>query len=105
MSDVSLADRRDAPPVYLLGLGAGVAAVSAALLLMGTQLAHWAGYLLGTLCTIVLVALYRRGDRRQSSSPYYSPRPELDKVAALVLLVGVCSAVLHIYYIAHEWAR
>ncbi len=88
-------------------LWAGVAAVVVSLLAQvpGTRAAHWVGYVLGSFVTILLVALYRRTDRRASSSPWYSPRPTLDRVAFTALLLGVASAVLHAYFIAVDVAR
>jgi len=88
------------PPIVPLIVGAVTAAASTLLLVRTDETAHLAGWATGSMVTILAVALFRRGDIRASSSPYYSPRPVRERVAVVVLVIGFVAAVAHAYYLA-----
>lgn len=93
--------QRVAAPVWILIAAGGTAAVSLLLLFGSGDLAHLLGWAFGSIVTILLVALYRLGDRRASASPWYSPSPIADRIAMALLLVGLASAMVHAYAVAH----
>lgn len=88
-------------PAWSLILGACTASLSVLLLLGSTDVLHVAGWALGSIVTIFLIALYRLGDRRASASPWYSPRVGRDRAAVAVLVIGFGSAFIHAYAVAH----
>ena len=93
------------PPIHLLALGALAAVAGVALLSRSGLVAAIVGYVLASLVTIVLVGSFRRTDLRRRQHPHYRPRPALNRVAAVVAIVGVLAAAAHTWTIATELAR
>jgi uncharacterized membrane protein YphA (DoxX/SURF4 family) len=92
------------PPAVLLVAAGVVALLSGVLLLAGTQtIVRVAGYLLGTIVTIGLVAAFYREDLQRRQSSMYSPRPALQPLAIAIVLIGFFFAVLHVWRLARSW--
>lgn len=93
------------PPRELLVAAAAFVVVSAGLLLIDTQAARLAGYVIGTLGTISAVALFRSRDQRRRMSNLYSPRPALLWVGIALTVVGITVGCLHLWHFATEAAQ
>lgn len=91
------------PPRELLIAAGAVVALSGVLLLGSSVPVHFAGYLLGTAVTIILISAFYREDleRRQSSS--YVSNPSLNGVAVGIACVGFAFALSHVWSIARAW--
>lgn len=90
-----------AAPAWVLVAAACACAISLVLQLGTSTATHLLGWAFGSIITILLVALYRLGDRRASASPWYSPSPTADRIAVGLLVIGLASATLHAYFVAH----
>lgn len=90
------------PPKALLIAGALASFSSVILHLPGERWANALGYLLGTFVSIFLVAFYRREDARRSASSRYSPEPTQAPIATGILIVGILSALPHVFHLAES---
>lgn len=90
------------PPAPLLAVAAAAAIATAVLLIFTSRWTHVGGYICGTFVTIFAVALFRRMDAQRSTSPLYSSKPWMGRLAIAVLVAGVALGVVNIYYLAQR---
>lgn len=78
------------PPVGWL-VAAGITVVFALLLtvLVDDRWGRLLGYVLGTLVTISLIAVFRSKDQRARMSALYSPREHLRAIQILIMTAGI----------------
>lgn len=79
--------------VEIVGEQAGNLAVSAA------------GYVLGSLVTTVFVVMHRLLKQRAARDTWFSPRPQLDSFAQVLLVAGMACGAWHAFELATEIAK
>lgn len=92
------------PPFLILGLGYASVLVSAFLLVIDGIGFHVAGYVTGSIIPILVVGLVRRIDLDRRRSPYYRPNKVLAPALAVLGVLAVITAGLHVWPIATELA-
>ena len=99
------------PPTWLLGVAGGAVAASLALLVLAWRSddapSYVAGYVLGCIVTVVLVALYFQLDKRPATSTLDNRRwsgsvPAMRLLLGVGFLVGAAHAGLLAYVLARS---
>ncbi len=97
--------RSVSPPVPLLLLSLLCVVASILLAFAHGSASHAAGYLLGSIVAIALVAVFHRVDLERRQSPYYVPRRIPTRYAGVLVAAGLAIASLHAWWLATELAR
>lgn len=93
------------PPLAILAVAGAAVLGSAALLLLPQLLVHAAGYVLGSIVCVLLVAWFFQVDKSRATSATDYRAWSGAKVAMTALLVaGLAVGGGHAAFIAYEWA-
>ncbi len=91
---------RVGPPILLLGLGFLSVLVSVPLIPVDSNALHVLGYVTGALVPILVIGLVRRSDIERRRSPYYEPVRLFGPALAVLAVVAVLAAGLHVWPVA-----
>lgn len=92
------------PPLLILALGFASVLVSLPLILLDGIATHLVGYVTGALVPIIVIGLVRRIDLDRRRSPYYLPKPVFGAGLAVLAVLAIVAAGLHVWPIATELA-
>ena len=101
------ADPVHAPAWPVHGALAAVVVSAVALVWAAQREVAWgvAGYVLGALVTPLLMVTYRLLRRRARKSPWYVPRPGLERLLVAATVVGIGLGIVHAWFVATELAK
>ncbi|MBX3312766.1 MAG: hypothetical protein KF906_00470 [Actinobacteria bacterium] len=91
---------RVGPPILLLGLGFASVLVSVPLIPADSNLLHVLGYVTGALVPILVIGLVRRSDIERRRSPFYEPVRLFAPALAVLAVLAVIAAGLHVWPVA-----
>lgn len=93
-----------APAWPVLAASASVIVAAVALVSVGV-VAHWVGWVAGSMLTAALVVTFRVHDRRASQHARYVGNPRLGRVANALLVCGLAVGTVNAFWIATELAK
>lgn len=91
-------------PAYVVALAVLVSAVA---LLLGVNdlTSAVVGYLSGALLAPAFTIAYRFGRRSAASSPFFIPRPRVERAVHALVVLGILAGVGNAWFIATELAK
>lgn len=91
-------------PAYAVGASAVVSLVC---LVLGLDDLTFAvvGYLAGALLSPALTIAYRFGRRGAATSPWFVPRPRLERAVTTLLVLGILAGIGNAWFVATELAK
>jgi chromate transport protein ChrA len=94
------AEPRVGPPMLMLGLGFLSVLVSVPLVPTDSNVLHVLGYVAGALVPILMIGLIRRADLDRRRSPFYTPVRYFGPALAVLAVLAVLAAGLHVWPVA-----
>ena len=98
--DTTTQPDRVGPPVLLLALGFLSVLVSVPLIPTDSDALHVLGYVTGALVPILVIGLVRRADLGRRRSPFYEPVRLFAPALAVLAVLSIVAAGLHVWPIA-----
>ncbi len=90
------------PPKGVLFVVAALVALTAVLLVVPSDLVHWAGYASGSIAVPVVVVIYRHLDKKRSAARFFVAKPGQSRVATTLLATGVLLGVMNAFLALQE---